>query len=293
MIRVNGELLNPDLIEETFSAIKADAEQRSQASCCEKDDEWMTLAEDEVINSVLIAQEAEKADLAISEEEIATALEALVKSYREQGASWEMLEAQRDDLRSEVAANLRMERYLATVLPERSVASEAELLRYYQSRSKEYRAPVEADCLHLIKLIDEHGDQRDLLERMTALRARLIGGEDFITIATQETEKSGKEVELGWVPLDRPTNPFETILFSLQEGEVSPVMSYEHALHLVKVVGRRGGEVPEFEAIREELRMRYEQEQRQQAIREVAKKLRERATIEQVDFSGDDDAQGA
>lgn len=287
MIRVNGELLNPDLIEETFSAIKSAAERRSQASCCERDEEWMQQAEDEVVDSVLIAQAAEESDLVPPESDVAAALETLVRSYREQGASWEMLEEQKDDLRSEVVANLRMESYLAKALPAERAIPEAELRNYYESRSKEYRSPVEARCLHLIKLIDSSDDQRELLESMTALRQRLLAGEDFLLVAREETEKSGGEVDLGWIPLDRPTNPFETILFSLREGEVSPVISYEHALHLIKVTARRGGVPPAFETIRDEVQSRHLQEARQEAIRAVAKELRTKAKIEQVSFSGD------
>lgn len=292
MIRVNGELLNPELIEETFSSLKADAEQRSQASCCGRDEEWMRLAEDEVIDSLLLAQEAEKAALAISEEDIADSLAELIKRYRAEGASWEMLAEQKDQLRSECIANLRMERYLASVMPAPKTATEQELRNYYQSRSREYRPPVEVHCLHLIKIIDEHEDQRELLDEMSALRARLLAGEDFRALASAETEKTSKEVDLGWIPLDRPINPFETILFSLSEGEISPVISYEHALHLIQVIGRRGGQVPSFEEIREELSLRYHREERQSHLRQIAKELRSDATIEQVDFSGGDSSLG-
>jgi peptidyl-prolyl cis-trans isomerase SurA len=199
-----------------------------------------------------------------------------------------MLEEQKDDLRSEVVANLCMERYLQSVIGNIPAPIEDELRNYYQSRKKEYRSPIEAHCLHLIKLIDGHHDHRELLEEMVALRERFVAGEDFSTLAAEETEKTSKEVDLGWIPLDRPTNPFETILFSMHEGEISPVISYEHALHIVKVDGRRGGESPDFADVQAELAQRLHQENRQAALREVAKKLRAKAKIEQVEFGSDD-----
>ena len=59
MIRINGELIDPDLLQDAFARIKSEAEARLQVSCCERDPEFMEQAEEEVIDSVLIAQEAE------------------------------------------------------------------------------------------------------------------------------------------------------------------------------------------------------------------------------------------
>lgn len=284
MIRVNGELINPNLLEEAFFRIKSEAELRTQASCCERDDEFSKAAEEEVIDSILIAQEAEKSDEDLEEADVKAALEEMIKRYREHGTSWEILEAERDNLREEVRANLRMEQFMGEHLPDVPAPSDEELASYYESRSKEYRSLPEAHCLHLIRMIDGHDDQRALLEEMTALRHRAMAGEDFAELAKAHTEKTSKDVDLGWVPLDRPTNPFETIMFSLLEGEVSPVISYEHALHLVKVTECRGGEVPPFDEIAEELKVKMMSENRQLALRDFAKELRESATIEQVDF---------
>lgn len=287
MIRVNGELINPNLLEEAFTRIKSEAELRTQVSCCERDDEFSKAAEDEVIDSILIAQEAEKNHQDLDEKEVTKRLEDLIKLYREHGASWEMLEAERDNLRDEVMANLRMERFMGEHIPEVPAPDDVELANYYESRSKEYRSLPEARCLHLIKMIDDHENQKELLEEMVAIRERLLAGEDFETLAKVETEKSSKEVDLGWIPLDRPTNPFETILFSLQVDEISPVLSYEHALHLVKVIDRKGGEAPPLEQVADELRNRYIVEKRQVALRSLAVKLRASATIEKVDFDGE------
>ncbi len=289
MIRVNGELINPNLIEDAFTRIKSEEETRTQASCCERNVEFEKAAEEEVVDSVLVAQEAERTHPTIPEEEITAGLEDLIKLYREHGASWDMLEAERDHLREEVTANLRMERFMKERVPEVEEPGEDELLQYYESSKKSYRSLPEAHCIHLLKQTDRSEDHRELLDEMTALRRRIRAGEDFDTIAKAETEKESKEIDLGWIPLDRPTNPFEAILFSLEEGEVSPVISYDHALHLVKVIARRGGEAPSLEELRAELANNYVVEKRQAALRELAATLRKTATIEHVDMSAERD----
>ncbi|MBK1834487.1 peptidylprolyl isomerase [Roseibacillus ishigakijimensis] len=284
MIRVNGELINPELLEEAFTRIKSEAELRTQVSCCERDEEFSKAAEEEVIDSILIAQEAEKTHQDLDEGEVVRRLEELIKTYREHGASWEMLEAERDHLRDEVSANLRMEKFIAEHIPAVAEPDEEALASFYEEKKGEYCSLPEARCLHLMRLIDGHEDPKENLASVVALRKRLLAGEDFETLAKAETEKESKEVDLGWIPLDRPTNPFETVLFSLEVGEISPVLSYEHALHVVQVVERRGGEAPPLEEIAGELSRRYVTEKRQAALRELAGRLRAEATIERVDF---------
>ena len=177
---------------------------------------------------------------------------------------------------------------MAERLPLVPEPSEEEVAIYYEARSKEYRSLPEVHCLHLIRMTDGHENLRALLEEMTELRNRALAGEDFAKLAQAETEKSGEEIDLGWVPLDRPTNPFETILFSMQVGEVSPVISYEQALHLVKVTERREPEEPSLEEIAEELSKRLVLEKKQAALRVLAEELRAKATIERVSFEVDD-----
>lgn len=287
MLRVNGELIDPEMVEETFSRIKSEAETRLQVSCCEKDDEFLAQAEEEVANSVLIAQEAETRFPIIKNEEVLPRLEDMIKLYREQGASWEMLEAQRAQMRMACAANLRMEKLIADETSTNLEATEEEITQFYAENECLYRHDPEAHCLHLIKLFSEANDPNVLYHEVLRLRKKLLAGADFAELSKKETDKLTGEVDLGWIDFDRPTNPFEAMLFSLEEGEISPVLAYEHAFHLVKVVAVKAAYVTPLEDVHEEIATRVVQEKKRAALQKLARTLRESATIEKVDFSGD------
>ncbi|MGJ8696703.1 MAG: peptidyl-prolyl cis-trans isomerase [Verrucomicrobiaceae bacterium] len=289
MLRVNGELVNPDLIEESFSRIKAEAEQRLQVSCCEKDPEFREQAEKEVADSILIAQEAEKRHAEIPEEEIKPHLKEMIDRFREHGASWEMLEQQRDAMRYEISASLRMEKLIDELMGDDSEVSEEEVEEFYREFEKDYRVAAEARCLHLMKPISEEVSPPELYQRMCEIREEALEGGDFIEIAKRETEKSTGEIDLDWIDLDRPTNPFESILFSLRDGEVSPVMTYEHAFHLIKVTGVKAGHVTPLEEVREEVTNRALARKKRRALQALADELRKDAEIEQVH---DEDLEG-
>jgi hypothetical protein len=289
MIRVNGELIDPNLVEEAFNRIKAEAESRLQISCCERDPEFTAQAEEEVIDSILIAQEAEKRHPDIPAEAVRERLEDTIKLYRKHGASWDMLEAQRDQLRIECEANLRMETFIGELTKDLPDPTDDDFRKYYQDHINEFRTVAEARCLHLIKFLEGHDDHIALLETMRRIRAQAVEGADFEELARNETEKESGDIDLGWITLDRPTNPIESMVFSMTAGEVSPVMSYEHAFHLIQVTRTKPSVTREFDEVRDTLEERFLADRRHTVLRKFAANLREKADIERVNFSDGDD----
>ena len=122
---------------------------------------------------------------------------------------------------------------------------------------------------------------------MRTLRESALDGADFAEMATRETDKENGVTDLDWIPLDRPANSFESILFTMRDGEISPVIFYEEAYHLIKVTGLKPSVTPSFDELRDELLPRCLIEQRREALRTLAGQLRDKAHIEQ--FNPDDD----
>lgn len=280
MLLVNGESVEEDFVEECFSRIKTEEEQRIQGPCCERDPEFYAQAEQEVIDAILISQEAEKRYPVISEGELKPALKQMIDSYREHGASWDFLDGQRETMREELSASMRMDKLVADLLGGDVAVSDEEVRGFYDEVKGEYLTPAEARPLHFFKTLKEGVSHPELFREMCQFREEVLDGADFLELAERETEKSTDEIDLDWIPLDRPTNPFEATLFSLREGEVSPVIVYEHALHLIKVVGRKDEHQPSLEEVLEEVTQRALGRKKRVALQALAVELRDSAVIE-------------
>jgi parvulin-like peptidyl-prolyl isomerase len=279
MLRINGEIADPGLIEEAFARLKAEAELLSEVSCCERDEEFRAKAEEETTDGILLAQEAEKRVPMPSAEEVRTAFEDTLRQWRQHGASWDLLDVQRESLRAETVSRLRMERFTEGLWEKLPNPGEAQLRAWYEVNRARFRTPPTARALHLVRF-PESADPWDDYEVMLGLRERALAGEDFAELAKAHTKKRGGEIELGWIEQQRVFNPFEAMLFSLREGEVSPVFFYEQALHLVKVEEARAAAVQPFEEVEGSVRVEVEREQRLGVLKELAMKLREGAVIE-------------
>ena len=243
MLRVNGELVDQELVEETFHRVKTAEEQRVQVSCCERDPEFYEQAEQEVADSILIAQEAEKRFEEIPEEEVTPKLKEMIDVYREHGASWDMLDAQRDMMRHEISASLRMDKLISDLLGDDNVVSEEEVRAFYDENRKEYQTPAEARSLHLMKTLNEETTSDEVFSKLCIVR----------------------------------------------DGEVSPVIVYEHAMHLVKVVELKPEQVVPFEEVKEELENRALARKRRDALQSLAVELRKDAVIEKIDTTNEDE----
>ncbi len=279
MLRINGETADPGLIEDAFARLKAEAEMLSEVSCCERDGEFRQKAEEEVTDGILLAQEAERRTAEPSAEEIRSAFEETLRQWRSHGASWDLLDAERESLRAETVSRLRMERFTENLWRDLPEATEEELRGWYRDNIARFRTPPAARVLHIVRF-PESGDPWEDYATMLELRRRALEGEDFEQLARENTKKRGGEIDLGWIEQQRVFNPFEAMLFSLREGEIGPVFFYEQALHLVKAAEVRPAAVQPFEEVAEEVREELEQARRLGVLKDLAAKLRTNAVIE-------------
>ena len=80
-------------------------------------------------------------------------------------------------------------------------------------------------------------------DKLNSLRARVLKGEDFATLANLYSEDPGsmnKGGELGFVGRGELYPEFEAVAFSLKPGEVSPIVKTEKGYHIIQLIERRG-----------------------------------------------------
>jgi peptidyl-prolyl cis-trans isomerase D len=127
--------------------------------------------------------------------------------------------------------------------------------------------------------------------RAEAILARVRGGEDFATVARAESEDEGsarRGGDLGYNPRGRMVAPFDEAQFGTDPGQITDhVVESQFGFHVIKVEGRREGDVPEAEAKQEiaerlYVRARANELAREQAVRGLAY-LREGHTMEELD----------
>ncbi|MDB6071664.1 MAG: cbf2 [Verrucomicrobiales bacterium] len=292
MFTINGEVIPDDLLEQEFETIKAHYERMGAMSCCGRDGEFREYARENVTARVLINQEAERRFPDISEEEVDAAVQRLIDHEGGRAAFFAHAGLTEEDepmVRQEVAAGLRVDRLMSEVWgvensPDsdagaRAAAAEQAERLFYANHLTDYMSPEEVRALHLFKQVEKVEDRDSCYELMRGLRRQARAGGDFGELALANTDKEDKQVDLGFFRRGEFMEEFDLIVFSLEEGEVSPVFASHWGFHLVKLVERRSPGPLGLEAVREDVRQRLETEHRSVTTRALVDRLKAAAEI--------------
>ncbi len=282
---VNGETIAPEWVEEEFSQIKSWHEQRSQVSCCERDDEFRAQARENVIGRVLLNQAAEKEMPDPSNDQIQQAVKQLHEDYGGEEAflaTMGLNEEQKSFVDRQVVINLKVDQYIAKFCKDLENPSDAELLEFYESNLEPYTSEPRVRALHIFKSLRQSEDKDSLFKECCRVRERLVSGEDFETIAREFSDKPAEEIDLGFFKRGELMDEFEFVAFSMQVGEVSPVFSSYHGFHLAKVMEIEAPVVSPFDEVRETVREAWMQEKKSMRIQETIQKLKSNADIKEI-----------
>lgn len=128
--------------------------------------------------------------------------------------------------------------------------------------------------------------------RATAVRARVLAGEDFVRLARLYSSDPGSwraGGDMGWQSHDaqqRLVEPFRNAMTALAVNATSELVETTFGLHIIQVTGAREGDVPETEAKRDIARTLYREgraaELAQAAAGEALARIRRGATIDAV-----------
>jgi parvulin-like peptidyl-prolyl isomerase len=171
---------------------------------------------------------------------------------------------------SELSHREAMEQILSRVST--VTLSDAEVQAYYQAHRDEFERPERVRVRQILVLEREQAE-----EALSALKQ----GEDFAEVARRlsvdpNARRGGEQGELSRE--DLPPR-FAEPVFSLEEGEISPVVAAEYGYHIFQVVQRRGGALIGLEEAAAEIRDRLRQERADQALSDMLAAARGRYDV--------------
>jgi parvulin-like peptidyl-prolyl isomerase len=281
---VNDEPVSPELIEGEFRAIKSQAESLGNISCCERDPEFRAMARDHVVARVLLNQESQRRALEVTDEEIEAALARIEEEHGGREALLGNLglhPCQIEEVRADITNGLRVEKTLRACLGPLPEPTEEEIRAYYETHLDDYLTEEEVRATHLFKQVPKSEDRARIYDEMRTLRRRARDGEDFGVLAHEHTDKEDKLTDLGWFRQRDFMDEFSTIVFSLDEGEISPVFPSYFGLHLAHCTGRRPPMPRPFDEVREDVRNQLITADQQAKSRVLVEQLKAVATIEE------------
>jgi Parvulin-like peptidyl-prolyl isomerase len=124
-----------------------------------------------------------------------------------------------------------------------------DVTEYYKTLSQDSMPTIEDEYEfeQIVKIpIISKEEKQIVKDRLEGYRKRILQGDKFSTLAAlySEDEVSAKRGgELGFFSRGDMVSEFESVAFSLREGEVSQVFETKYGFHIIQMIERRGDQV--------------------------------------------------
>jgi peptidyl-prolyl cis-trans isomerase C len=242
-----------------------------------------------LINQELMLQKAQAEGIEAASEEIDRRVQVLEKRY---GSAEEMRQAldkaglSEAKVRALLERSLRIERFMERHVVSQVRVEDAQVEEYFRSHPEEMKRPEAVRASHILVLAEEEKaspeERQGARARAEEILVRLRGGEDFAALARQYSQDGSAERggDLGYFARGRMTPNFERAAFSIQVGKLSGVVETPFGYHLIKVTDRQPPHTFTLAEIREPLRQRLEEQERERRSKELLESLRGGARIE-------------
>jgi peptidyl-prolyl cis-trans isomerase D len=155
-----------------------------------------------------------------------------------------------------------------------------ELRTYYEQHKASFAEPEQRRASHILLTVGDGGSAKDkesarklAQELLARVRAR---PDEFAALAKEYSKDPGSAAnggDLGLFGRNMMVKPFEEAAFRMKAGEISDVVETEFGFHLIRVTEVRGGEVPPFEKVRDQIESSYRQRQAQRRFAEAAEQF--------------------
>jgi peptidyl-prolyl cis-trans isomerase SurA len=135
---------------------------------------------------------------------------------------------------------------------------------------------------HILVRTNEIVSDEDARTRLEQLRIRILGGDDFATLARGHSDDTGSALkggDLGWLNPGDTVPEFEKAMSGLQPGQVSEPFKSSFGWHIVQVVERRNQDTTE-EVMRLKAREAVRARKADEAVEQWLRQLRDEAYVE-------------
>ncbi len=281
---INGKRIDDEVIEDEFESIKEHYQSLGEVVCCDRDEEFRTYATDNVINRTLLEQESLRQFGEIAESEVESRFEALQAEHGGEQHFYENTGFNRGDRKmilAKLRSSLLVDRLLEAEVQIPGKATEDELETYYQNNIQRYMTGEEVRVSQIFIEPSSHDAAREAFIVLRNLRKELLAGKDFDEAAREHGSDEERDIDLGFMKQGATMPEVEAITFSMEIGEISPIVATHYGFHIFKVTDRKDPEPLPRNDI-PDLEQQYLSEKRALGIADLIDRLKSAGSVEEL-----------
>lgn len=282
---INGKQVADEVIEEEFESIKEHYVSIGEAVCCDRDEEFWAFARENVVNRVLLEQASIKKFGEVSESEVDAKFQQIIAEHGGEDAFYEDTGFGKGDefmLRRKVKSGITVDRYLNEKIGEEKDPTDAELEEFYQENIDSYQTGVTVEVSQLFVEPSSHESAKESYDELFEARKKMLEGADFVELAVKYSGLEAEEIQMGHIKQGENMPEIEAMVFSMQPGEISPILATAFGFHIFNVTGRNEpAAIPRAEI--PNLKESFLVRRREESINSIIDQLKSEGSVEEVE----------
>lgn len=238
---VNGKVITQTELEREILNLSNRYSIQSQDSTIPDDIESKAL--DSLITRQLLYEASQKAQIKVDDAEVDENLQQAISRFPNKEAFEAVLKRENvteDELKSEIRYGLAIQTYVEDKYISKTSVSDEELQTYYDSNPALFKHPEMVKASHILIRVDEQADEaqkNEARKKIDDIAKQLKEGKDFAELAKSHSEcpSSSNGGDLGSFRKGQMVKSFDDVAFSLNPGEISPVVETNFGYHIIKV----------------------------------------------------------
>lgn len=281
---VNGEKIEEEAIKREVERLRPDYERVfADQAPDEREAQLLDWSKENVIERVLISQEAKANGNKIPSEKIEETLAKLKEQYEDPQQMYKDFNAEDDDkIRQDIETQMRVEQTLNKVCEDMGKPSKAAIGEYYEENKDEFRTPERIRVAHIVKHVNWQTDEESAYRAINEAHEELAKGTAFEMVVDKYTDCADNGGDLGFVTRGQMVEEFEDVVFNLGIGQTSDIFRTRFGFHIAKVYGREPEGIAALDDVKDRIIETLEEQMRGKAIDDFVDDLRSKAKIEEV-----------
>jgi peptidyl-prolyl cis-trans isomerase C len=244
---------------------------------------------EELIGAELLFQSSMARGFSPTEEEVGGQIAALRARFPGEAEFTQGLSAQGltlEELQKMMSRDMAIEKLIETEIVPRVSVSEESKKAFYEENSEQMKRPEQAKLSHILVRVESDASPEirgQAQKKAVDLHRRLEAGEDFATLARENSDDPGSKAkggDLSWVARGQTVPAFETAAFALQPGQTSDVVETQFGFHIIRLAELKPSELIPYEEVRERIGTFLSQQRLQEEIQGEVEALRAKAQVE-------------
>lgn len=305
LVKVNGDIITKtDLEQRQIAALRERLKEKVDAEAMKNDAELrkalLEITPDLLVSAIdemLLMQLGKEKGYRLSDDQFKTWLENLRKeqnlqddqkfqsALRQEGMTV-------DDLRKNVEKQFLLSRVQQDEVGSKLTITEQEARQYYTTHAEEFAEPATVTLREILVEIPEAaqkgqpginvGAADDMEKKASAIRARVVAGEDFGKVAAEQSDSPSKANGglIGPLPMSDLSDALRKTLESMKPGEVTQPARTARGFQVLKLESMKTAATQSFESVRDLVADRVHGARQQAEVRKFLARIRSQALIE-------------